>query len=549
MPLTEDEQYEKNLQEYYTGIHLSNNHRQYVVSNYKGDYLGSCNSIEEALQFRDMYYHSHPDETPRPRTLNLKKNNLHLKHGLEYPLLKRLTPRKKSDYGNGSIRKKGPSSYHIQYSSDYYCSCRTYEQAYYTHKKLQECKWDRKKLPQIQKEYPKWYTWLMEFYRYVNMDQEYYSKQGIKKYRITIPRKYLAEGQNIENITGYSHLEDALFERDWLVKHDWDYESLVYNIDDRENPYYDMELPPFPERKIRNLRERDYHEKELTEIFELIYYEGIIDQREVSKRLNVSDLTIRNWMKFWNTTWNDFLHISQGGENPINVLEKQRIIYQPDLTRPKPANFKGYIQKSNSKKNPFAVIKDNVRYGVYPTKAMAKKVVRKLKACQWDKSQLPAIKESLGYQGVINRGNVYPVNTGGWTIRHKDKNRKMINYGYYKDKRIAELTRDFLKANDWDKEIYPGLRNEAEYIINLVDIIPETMFSGSRNYVIEEYDYSPTKHYYEDNGWFKVCKNINGKLKYFGAYSTEEEAKEIVEVLELNYWDESVLTELKGVIL
>lgn len=34
------------------------------------------------------------------------------------------------------------------------------------------------------------------------------------------------------------------------------------------------------------------------------------------------------------------------------------------------------------------------------------------------------------------------------SIRHKDKGtRKTINYGYYEDKRIAELTRDFLKEN------------------------------------------------------------------------------------------------------
>ena len=544
-------QYEKNLQEYYIGICLSNNHRQYVVSNYKGDYLGNCNSIEEALQYRDQYYHSSPDETPRPRTLNLKKNNLHLKHGLEYPLPERLTPRKKSDYGNGSIRKKGPSSYHIYYSSDYYCSCRTYEQAYYTHKKLQECGWDKKKLPQIKKDYPKWYTWLLEFYRYVNMDQEYYRKTGVKKYLINLPREYLEEGQNLEQIRGYSHLEDALFERDWLVKHDWDYESLVYSIDDRENPYYDMELPPYPERKIRNLRERNYHEKELTKIFELIYYENIINQEEICELVGIrTSVTLRQWFKrFWNTNWEEFVQISQTGENPINVLEKQGIIYQPDLSRPKPSNFKGYIQKSNSKKNPYAVIKDNIRYGVYPTEAMAKKVVRKLKACKWDKSQLPSIQESLGYQGVINRGNVYPVNTGGWSIRHKDKNRKMINYGYYKDKRIAELTRDFLKANDWNKEIYPELRNEAEYIIALVDMLPATMFNGGRNYQME-YDYLQHKHYYEDvDGWFRVFKNIDGSLKYFGAYNSEDEAQEIVEILELNDWDDTVLTELAEVIL
>ena len=37
-------------------------------------------------------------------------------------------------------------------------------------------------------------------------------------------------------------------------------------------------------------------------------------------------------------------------ENPITVLEKVPLIYDPDLSRPKPANFKGYIHYSSMDK-------------------------------------------------------------------------------------------------------------------------------------------------------------------------------------------------------
>ena len=36
-------------------------------------------------------------------------------------------------------------------------------------------------------------------------------------------------------------------------------------------------------------------------------------------------------------------------------------------------------------------------------------------------------------------------------VRKKDKTRRMINYGCYKDKRVAEIVRDLLVENDWDK--------------------------------------------------------------------------------------------------
>ena len=559
LPLTDEELYEQDSKEYYTGIILSKNHRRYIIDNWKGDYIGCVSSIEEALQYRDMYFHCTFKEAPRPSRLDLKENNLYLKHGLKYPLPDRLTPTlPKSNYGNGRITKKGKWSYHIYYggksngNKDYYCACRTYEQAWYVHRELQKCGWNRDKLQEILDNYPVFYTELMELYRYVNLDYEAKKRTGQIKYWITIPRAYLEEGKQLETIKGYTHVEDALYERDFLVAHDWDYNLLVEAIDDTQNHYYDMDLPPYPERKILNLSNRNYHEKELTEAYNLIKDGVTCNQVEIAERLGITEITLRNWLsKFWNSNWTEFKNISLTGENPINVLEKVKKMYTPDLSKPMPSNFNGWVQDNSrrSKKNPYCIRKGNVEYGYYPNEKIARQVVKKLVACNWDKSKLPSIRKSVGLKEPPKRGNVYPANKGkGWSIRHKEKvTRKMINYGYYEDKRIADLTRDFLKENDWDKEKYPMLRSYAEYIIGVVDSIHSNMFYGNCNTLkehhIDYYEFLKSQYYHKVDGKFKVTRfnESEGMIMEYGEYDSEEKAQEVVELLELNNWDETAL--------
>ena len=560
LPLTEEELYEKNSKHYYRGLILSKNHRQYIINDSNGDYLGLCSTIEEALQYRDMYYHSTFKESPRPAILDLKENN-HYLNGLEYDLPERLTPTHISDYGKGRILKKGEASYHIYHGGKrrngkkekrYFCACRTYEQAWYVWKELQKCNWDREKLPEILDNYPVWYTKLLKLYQYVHRD---YNVEN--KWQVNVPREFLSPGKNLEKINNYTHVEDALFERDFLVEHDWNYDLLVEAIDDRENPYWDMELPPYPERKIRNIRNRNYHEKELTRIYEAIYNGEIENQLEACELVGTNEVSLRVWLKeYWDSDWREFKRISLTGENPINVMKKVTKIYQPDLSKPMPSNFNGWVHKNKSKKSPFMVRKGTTHYGSYPTEKMAKAVVKKLVACNWDKSKLEDIKKSVGYQKPPKRGNVYPNAKGyGWYIRHKDKGtRNNIYYGHYTDKRIADLTRDFLKINDWNKDMLPTLSDLAEYIIRWVDNIHNTMFNGNNNtineYNIDYYEYIDDSHYLWINGKYQVIKyhEEKGVMQTYGIYDSEEEAKEIVEVLRLNNWDESVLTELKGVI-
>ena len=465
LPLTGDEVYEKNWKDYYTGLTRTFNGRRYQVYNNNREYLATIPTIEEALFYRDQYYTYNKTDAPRPSTIDLITNNWYINDGLEYPIPERLIQYKNTTYGEGVIKKKGEFSYHIYHGSnkkqqhDYICACRTYEQAYYVKQEMNKCNWDRKQLQKILDNYPIWYTKLMELYRYIHLDHDYKRKTGEEKYKINIPRPYLEEGQNLVNIPGYSHVEDALYERDFLINHDWDYDLLVEAIDDTKNPYYDMEIPPFPQRSIRNLKERNYHEDELTLIYELINDDPKLCQDDICEILGITEVTFRNWLsKFWNTNWSEFRKISLSGENPINVLEKVPIVYQPDLSRPKPANFKGYIQySSRDKRSPYKVVKDGIRYGSY---------------------FLSEIQEKVGWKPLPKRGNIYP-NAGGygWSIRHKDKStRKFINYGCnYKDYDLAVMVRDMLIINDWNKDEYPSIRSLAEDVLYIQRLLYSLM--------------------------------------------------------------------------
>ena len=541
LPLTPEEMYEQNHKEYYMGLIRTYNGRRYQVNNCKGEYLATIPTIEEALYYRDQYYTYNKNDAPRPSTLDLTTNNWYINEGLEYPIPERLIPFKNSTYGEGRIVKKGEFSYAIEYGKKetcYICSCRTYEQAYYVKQEMNKCGWDRTQLQRILDDYPIWYTRLMELYRYVNIDSHYQKNhKGEIKYIIQIPRQFLEEGKQIGTYTGYSHLEDALYERDFLVAHDWDYDALVECIDDTKNPYYDMELPPYPQRKILNLKERDYHEKELTQIYELINEDSKLTQEEICEIVGVGEVTLRNWLKkFWNTNYAEFINISLNGENPITVLEKVPLIYDPDLSRPKPANFKGYIHYSSmDKRSPYKVVKDGIRYGSYFNKKQARKAVKLLEACDWDKSKVSEIQEKVGWKPLPKRGNIYP-NPGnyGWSIRHKNPNtRKMINYGSYKDYDLAVMVRDMLIINDWNKDEYPSIRSLAEDVLYIhLEIIQE----------------DPNKYIYPyNNSGYLIQKSVDGSVKRFGTYRTKEDALMVRNLLIDNDWDTEVLELIEGI--
>ncbi len=367
-----------------------------------------------------------------------------------------LKPKDYSYYGKGGINKNGKQVYVVTKNSKHVCSCRTYEQAYYVREEMNKCDWDKEELPRILEEYPVYYTDLLEFYRYVTIH-----KKSPYKWGVSIPAKKSDTGTTQQ--IRCTHIEDALYERDFLVENDWDYELLVYTIDDRENPYYNVELPPYPERKIKNVSVQKTHKKELELINQLLLDEPSISQSEVCKVIGVADMTLRNWLKSYGTDWVKYKKmVLEDGINPLTVLTLKRRIYKPDLSL-KPSNFKNYIsyEKKRSKKNPYCIYHNNSRYGQYSSRKLAEKIVKDLIKCDWDKKQLPNIQRKHGHIPQPSRNYVYHNPNDTYTVRKKVGS-KIITFGTYSDYDLACMIRDKLKVTGWDINQLDSIRNNVE---------------------------------------------------------------------------------------
>ena len=460
LPLTDEEIEEENKAKYYKYIYLNRLGRAYVILR-KGDskYLGTVKTIEEALYYRDLYNDCQVP-VPKPDEVDLITDNPYLIEGLRYPLPDKLVkPVNTSKYGKGSIFQRSKSSYRVEHGSTLYGSCRTYEQAYYLRMELQKCDWDKSQVDRILADYPKWYTWLLFFYQYISKVKD---KDGEwnGKYKVVIPLEY--NDGKLEYMT-YSRIEDALYERDYLKEHDWDYESLVYCLDDSKNPYYDMELPPYPQRKIKRIREFKTYTEEINRLRDAIL-EGMDNQEDIAIRLGTNPVSLHNWLMKYDTNWKDFKRLVESGEDIWSVLELKEQYFIPDLSPSMPSNYEGYVQHNgNSKRSPYRIQRKGVYYGCYQDKKTAERVVKELRKVDWDKSYLPMIQEKVGHKEFLNTKRwVYENNKGGYYIRKNDKNRKMLYYGYYKDKEVAEIVRDLLVENDWDKSRLDEFRRIAE---------------------------------------------------------------------------------------
>ena len=265
LPETDEEKLERNIKEYYKRIQINSCKTGYAIRNDQDEYLSHAKTIEEALYYRDLYRSYEKGTTPSSNDLDLKTDNPYIRDGLKYPLPERLVLHERdSEYGKGTIVQKGETSFHVHHGGranggkSYVCACPTIEMAEYVKAEMNKVDWDMDELQRIIDDYPRYYTWLLFFYQYIH-------KTDKGKYEILIPKEYLDEGKTLELIGVYNQIEDALFERDFLMENNWDYDLLVENIDDSNNPYYDMDLPTYPTRKIRNITKRNYREKELTE--------------------------------------------------------------------------------------------------------------------------------------------------------------------------------------------------------------------------------------------------------------------------------------------
>lgn len=446
------------IKEYFLHVQLNNKKYKVIGPGAKGKYLGYCDTVEEALFYRDLA-ESNDWIIGKPKEYDLIKDNPYLKNGLDFPVPERLIPKKspETNYGKGHITKKGPQSYHVKYNGTYFCACRTYEQAYYVRQELQKCDFDKSQLNRILEEYPKWYTWLLDFYRYIIPNN-----QKDDGWLFVITPKNNPNGK-LEHIS-FNNIEDALWERDLYLKYDFDEEAIVYGADDRLNPYYDMELPPYPERKVRrNLVKR--FDDELRQIRDCIL-DGCNTLEEVINVCGISNqVTVRNWLKKYNTTWPDFKELCLSGEDPLTVLEFQDTVFTPDLSIH--YSKQNYVSHVKSRLNPFMIQRRGIYYGNYPTRRMANKVVSRLRRCNWDKSKLKEIQDNVGFESIVGSKRwVYPNKYKGrvvsWSVRKKDKFKKMHNFGNYKLKEKAEYVRDRLVEVDWCDDAYPDIRADAD---------------------------------------------------------------------------------------
>ena len=155
------------------------------------------------------------------------------------------------------------------------------------------------------------------------------------------------------------------------------------------------------------------------------------------------------------------------------------MIYNPDLTLHRTGTF---IAKYDRLKSKYVVSRwENNRnhyYGAYPTKELAERIIKDLEKCGWDKSKLKEIQARNGHVSMVGSkrwvyANKYPTKKGkkisSYSVRHKNKDKRMVNFGSYKDKRVAELVRDQLILCDWDKSQLDDIKSFAAYVIDQVD--------------------------------------------------------------------------------
>lgn len=313
----------------------------------------------------------------------------------------------------GSIKKISDQSYHVlNPDGEVVYNCVTSEYAYYIHHELNKCNWDTNQLDNILKEYPKYYTELLQFFQYIHKDHQ------TGNYKIVVPAGYTPDNIDHKYFLNYNNLEDVLWERDFLMENGWDYDVLVENIDDGDNIYYDLELPPFPSRRIPNPPMPNYHEKELLIIRDLIL-EGY-NRKQIGEKLSITPGTVNNYCNLWGVNFRKFKKITLNGDNPLEVLNRKDIIIKPDLTYHPPKTKKPPIPDSDEK----------YIYANRRSYSIRKKLI-------------------LGCE-------------------------RMYTIGRYNNLRVARVCRDLLVWSGWDVDHIDRIENNAKFIISLYNFVVTT---------------------------------------------------------------------------
>ena len=459
---------EQEQKEYYRNVYLHTRH--YTV--HRGErFFGSTDTLEKALYYRDICKEHNWDYDKKPAELDLVTNNPYLENGFDYPVPERLMVPEKKPKDKGFITRNSKQSNQVRLGHTYFGAYPTYEMAWYVLQELRKCDFDESKLEEIVANYPIWYTELMNLYRFVQPYQNGWA--------VMITPKHSKEDR-LEHLFCY-RLEDALWERDLLVKYGYDEELLVECADDSKNPYYDMILPPYPERKVRNLSERKDRTSLFDALFNIIQEEPELSQEEYCNSVGITSANLRNILRNeYDSDWAEFKTLCESGENPNEVLVQKPKIYMPDLEiKYENTNYVSYHKRE---KSPYLIYHRNKEtgqseyFGAYPSRELADKISNDLQACNWDKSQLKTIQAKYGWKSVVNSKRwVYPhyytsKKTGEKYVSHYMVRKKDIGYfGTYKDKRVAEIVRDLMIECDWDKNQLNDAKSFATYCIDQVD--------------------------------------------------------------------------------
>ena len=457
---------EDKIKEYYSYIRRNGDYCYDVnrpINNKKGlpRYMGTCLSIEEALYYRDIAK-ANDYIIGKPSEYDLITNNPYINEGLKYPIPEKLISknRNKSSYGKGYIKEKGPNSYQVWHNKKYYGSYITSEYADYVRLKLYEINWDESKLGEIKKGYPEYYTYLLHFWKYV-----YYNENS----DTWSCRKY-SNNNEMLHFT-FNNPYDALHERDLYEEYDWDIDSLVELSEPKENPYKNMELPPYPTRRVKykySLNE-EYYVNFIEELAFFISEFNIKSMVVMEETLDTSEYLIRDALSKFNINWQDFKELVYSGEDVLSVLTYDNVIV-PDLDPVKSKSNYIYYDKFR-KYSPWLINHKGVYFGSYSDKKSAIKVVKRLEKCGWDKKQLNNIRDSIGYVSPSRKGEtsklIYTDNRNPKKPHYyikKYKNGENVWYGSYTSKSTAEKVVKELKKCGWDKKQLNNIKEKIGLI-------------------------------------------------------------------------------------
>ena len=419
-------------------------------------YMGVTKTIEETLYYRDIARMNNYI-IGKPKDYDLITDNPYIINGLDYPIPEKLQIKKpKTNYGKGYVKKKSYKNFQVWYNKKYYGSYPTYEYAEYIRQKLYENKWDTQKLDEIKKEYPIYYTYIQKFWRYITYDEK------TDTWRCD---KHISNNNHI--IFTFNNPYDVLYERDLYEKYDWNIDLLVEldNTETYENPYKKMDyLPPYPTQKVQykyTYTKQHYMEFMEEMIFFIKEFE-VNTLRGMAETLDTNARYILDVLKKFSISWNGFKELCEYEDDPLTLLTYTENIIKPNLNISNSKTDYIYYDKRR-KYSPYFIQKNKTRYGTYSDKKTAKKVVNRLKKCNWDKKQLPDILKEINYQTPIKKGEtckkIYLDKRNPKNIRYYIKYLSTY-YGVYDTIQIAEKIVEELEKVDWDKKQLPQIKEK-----------------------------------------------------------------------------------------